>query len=201
MSIVSRTALALSTLVLLSACDEKSKSDDATKAVPTTQVTGIDAATPSALAAEALPSVDKEFITSAAQGSMFEVELGKIVAKNATSSEVKAFAERMVKDHGAAQSELAGVASKKGMTVPTSLEGAKQSTVEDYAKLTGQKLDTKYADDMVEDHENDVKAFKKALIELKDPDLTAWATKTLPTLEHHLQMAKDMSAKRKDAGR
>lgn len=62
-------------------------------------------------------------------------------------------------------------------------------------KLAGPQLDKEYADDMVEDHEQDVKEFKEAQKKVKDPELRAWITKTLPTLEGHLTMAKDMQAK------
>jgi putative membrane protein len=43
---------------------------------------------------------------------------------------------------------------------------------------------------MVEDHEEDVDLFKKASDETKDAELKAFAAKTLPKLENHLQMAK-----------
>ena len=50
---------------------------------------------------------------------------------------------------------------------------------------------------MVDDHEKDVEEFRKASQDLKDPDLRAWANKTLPVLEHHLAMAKDIASKTK----
>jgi len=49
--------------------------------------------------------------------------------------------------------------------------------------------------DMVEDHEKDVKEFEKASKSAQDPDLKAWAAKTLPTLQGHLKMAKDTDKK------
>ena len=48
---------------------------------------------------------------------------------------------------------------------------------------------------MVEDHEKDVKEFENASKNATDPDLKAWAGKTLPTLQHHLEMAKATNAK------
>jgi len=53
-------------------------------------------------------------------------------------------------------------------------------------------------DEMVKDHTKDVSAFKKEAKDGKDPDVKAWASKTLPTLEDHLKMAKDMSKSGKD---
>jgi putative membrane protein len=48
---------------------------------------------------------------------------------------------------------------------------------------------------MVSDHVKDVNAFKRQSTSGKDPDLKAWATKTLPTLEEHLKLARETNAK------
>jgi putative membrane protein len=45
---------------------------------------------------------------------------------------------------------------------------------------------------MVSDHEKDVAAFKRESQQAKDPELKAWAGKTLPTLEDHLQMIRQV---------
>ena len=37
-----------------------------------------------------------------------------------------------------------------------------------------------------------MKEFQKATKKVKDADLNAWAAKTLPTLEQHLQQAKEV---------
>lgn len=196
MSIVRSTVLGTLSLVFLGlvACDHKSS--DGTTATNTSNITGDAATTPPAV----LSSDDKDFVTKASQGGMLEVALGQVVAKNAKTADVKAFANTMVTDHSKANDELSALAGKKGVTVPVQLEDSKKSKVDDYEKMTAPKLDKKYADDMVEDHEDDVKEFQKASTDLKDPDLRAWAAKTLPILQHHLAMAKDMDAKLTDAG-
>lgn len=145
----------------------------------------------------ALSSEDREFMTEAAQGGMLEVALGNAVASKATSPEVKAFAQRMVTDHGKANSELKQLAAKKGVTLSTQLDSKHNAKVEEMSELSGAKLDKEYADDMVDDHEDDVKEFRKASQNVKDPDLKAWAAKRLPILESHLAMAKDVEAKTK----
>ena len=48
---------------------------------------------------------------------------------------------------------------------------------------------------MVKDHKKDVAKFKKATKDVKDPEINAWAAKTLPTLEKHLQHAKEVAQK------
>ena len=50
---------------------------------------------------------------------------------------------------------------------------------------------------MLADHRKDVAAFKTESTSGKDPDVKAWATKTLPTLEDHLKVARETA---KDVG-
>ena len=145
-------------------------------------------------AATSLTDKDKEFMTKAAQGGMMEVTLGQMVSQKAQSPDVKTFADRMVNDHSKANDELKQVASTKGLTLPTDM-GEHQKTVDELSKKSGKDLDKSYMTGMVKDHEKDVAEFKKASNEVKDADLKNWATKTLPTLEEHLRMAKETQKK------
>jgi putative membrane protein len=100
---------------------------------------------------------------------------------------VKDFAAMMMKDHMAASEELKAIAARKNITLPTTLGKDEQEDVDEMAKLTGAEFDKKYVDAMVEDHEDDVKLFLEASIAGEDPDLKAYAGKTLPTLQKHLE--------------
>jgi putative membrane protein len=144
-----------------------------------------------------LSNDDKEFMTKAAQDNMLEVTLGKEIATKARSPEVKKLAEQLATDHAKSNAELKDLAARKGVTLPTELDAKHKAEVDDLAKLSGDKLSKEYVDDIVDDHAGDVKDFRKASTDLKDPDLRAWATKTLPVLEHHHEMAKGLKAKMK----
>ena len=146
-------------------------------------------------AEEMMSSDDKEFMTKAAQGGMLEVALGQQVANKATNSDIKALASKVAADHASANEELKELAAKKGLSLPTQLKEDHQEDIAEMAKLSGSKLDAKYADELVEEHEKDVKAFREAANELKDPELRAWAAKTLPILESHLEQARQIKAK------
>lgn len=146
-------------------------------------------------AAERMSDDDREFMTKAAQGSMLEVALGEQIANRATDPDVKAFGKKMVDDHGRAHQELKELAASKGLALPTQLKEDKQEDIREMTKLSGPKLDKEYADEMVEEHEKDVKEFRDAAKDVKDPELRAWAEKTLPILEGHLVQAKQMKAK------
>ena len=61
--------------------------------------------------------------------------------------------------------------------------------------LSGDAFDREYMNQMVKDHEKDVKEFERASTKAKDPDVRAFAAKTLPTLREHLQQARDIQGR------
>lgn len=142
-------------------------------------------------------TVQDNFWTNAAQGGMAEVELGKLAASKATNAEVKQFAQMMVSDHTKANAELKTLAAKKNVVLPTEMSSSHKSTMEDLNKLTGAEFDKAYVDAMVEDHEDDVELFQDKSEDSSDPDVKAFATKTLPTLKKHLDTIKAIQAKMK----
>ena len=138
---------------------------------------------------------DKKFVMKAAMGGMAEVAGGQTASTQATDAAVKAFGSQMVTDHSKANDELKTLATTKGLALPSEPDKEQKKTLAEIAKKTGKDFDKAYMKDMVEDHEADVKEFENAAKNGSDPDLKAWAAKTLPTLQHHLEMAKATNAK------
>ncbi len=145
--------------------------------------------------AAAVPASDVAFAKEAAIGGMVEVELGNLAKEKASSSDVKQFADRMVTDHSKANDELKQWAQQKKVTLPTEPDATHKATKDRLSKLSGDAFDKAYMRDMVSDHVKDVNAFKRQSTSAKDPDLKAWVTKTLPTLEEHLKLAREVNAK------
>lgn len=135
--------------------------------------------------------VDQMFVKKAAEGGMAEVDLGNVAKQNGSNDAVKQFGDRMVTDHGKANDELKSLAQQKSWTLPTEAKAADKSKKDRLSKMNGAAFDKAYMRDMVMDHEKDVKEFQKCAASCSDPDLKAWAGKTVPTLEDHLKMAKD----------
>jgi len=133
---------------------------------------------------------DSEFAVKAASGGMLEVELGRMAQEKAQSQQVKDFGAMMVKDHSKANDELKALASSKNIVLPSTLGEEEQKHVDELAKLSGKEFDKKYVSMMVDDHKKDVDEFKETANDAKDPDIKAFASKTLPTLEEHLTKIK-----------
>jgi putative membrane protein len=138
---------------------------------------------------------DSAFVTKAAQGGLAEVKLGQLATQKASSQDVKSFAQQMVDDHGKANDELKQLASSKGVTVPADVDAKHQATHDRLSKLSGAEFDRAYMQQMVTDHRETVNDFRRESKGGSDSDVKAWAAKTLPTLEHHLQMAESTAAK------
>jgi putative membrane protein len=136
-------------------------------------------------------SADGTFVMKAAKGGMAEVELGKLASEKGTTDQVKQFGQRMVTDHGKANDELKSLAQSKNITLPASLDPKDQALHDRLAKLSGAAFDRAYMQAMVADHRKDVSEFRTESTAGKDPDVKAFASKTLPTLEEHLKMAQD----------
>lgn len=141
--------------------------------------------------------VQDNFWTTAAQGGMAEVELGKLAASKAANAEVKSFAQMMVTDHTKANNELKDLAAKNNIVLPKEVSSTHKSLMDDLNKATGADFDKTYVDAMVDDHEEDVKMFEDKAQNSTDPNVKAFAAKTLPTLKKHLEMIKAIQAKMK----
>lgn len=136
---------------------------------------------------------DQQFVKAAASGGMMEVEVGKLAQQKGSSDAVKQLGERLVQDHTKANDQLKEVATKAGITVPSALDPKDQSKVEKLSSLSGNGFDKAFAKGAVKDHEHDIKMFKAEAKNGTNPDLKSFASQTLPVLQQHLSMAKNLT--------
>lgn len=140
---------------------------------------------------------DSDFMTTAANGGMMEVEAGKLAQANGASAAVKEFGARMVADHSKANEELKALAASKNVVLPTSPSEEVQGHLNEMSTLKGAAFDKHYMDMMVNDHDKTVSLFEGASRDAKDADVRAWAAKTLPVLKEHQTAAKAINDKMK----
>ena len=189
-------ALAISTGLLVTACDPSPNRED-TKEVAEEQnektidaTTGNDATTAdNTTGNKENKEDDAEFLVEAASGGMMEVELANLALQKGTSTQVKEFARMMIKDHKKANEELKALAATKNIVLPTALIDKHQRIVNDLKDKSTKTFDAKYMNAMLDDHKKDVEEFEEASKNAVDPDIRAFAAKTLPVLQEHLRMA------------
>lgn len=137
-------------------------------------------------------SADENFAKKAAQGGMAEVKLGQLAEEKSSNPEVRNFGRRMVQDHSKANNQLKDVTSKENIPVPNEMDKSDQSTYDRLSKLSGDAFDREYARDMVKDHSKDVSEFQKEAKNGKDESIKNYAAQTVPTLQSHLEQARQM---------
>ncbi|MGI8962070.1 MAG: DUF4142 domain-containing protein [Bryobacteraceae bacterium] len=138
---------------------------------------------------------DQQFLDFAAQTDMTEAHLGQLAADQASAQEVKDFAQMLVTDHTNDYQQLGMLASKAGATIPKGLDAQHDKMIAPFGKLKGAAFDHRYAHEMVAGHTKAIAEYKREAENAQNPDVKAYASQTLPTLEKHLQAAKDLEKK------
>jgi len=143
---------------------------------------------------------DQEFVDFAAQTDMTEANLGQLAANQAAGQGVKDYAQMLVTDHTNDYTQLSTVAGKATLVVPKGLDAAHQKMVAPFEKLKGAAFDHRYIQDMIAGHTHAIAVYTKESTDAQSADLKAYASQALPTLQKHLDGAKDL-AKAKPSGK
>ncbi len=142
------------------------------------------------------PVTPQSFATQAAVIGKAEIELAQVALQNTKNEEIRIFAERMVKDHTAADQKLKKIAAKENLQLPQSLDAEHKAMKQKLSGLQGDAFDREYKKHMKMGHDKAVALFESASQTQQMPsDLKAFAASTLPTLEKHKQMAKALDTK------
>jgi putative membrane protein len=136
----------------------------------------------------------QDFVTEAAQSDMFEIQSSQL-AQEKKDPKAGTFAQKMISDHtGTTDAIKAMVQSGKvKATLPTALDSSHQSKLDKLKGLSGADFEKQYRSDQVSGHKDAVSLYKRYADGGDNPDLKAFAQKTLPTLEQHQKMAQDLA--------
>lgn len=148
----------------------------------------------SMVGAQTVSRSDTKFIQKVAEGGLAEVELGKLAEEKGGDQRIRQFGQRMATDHGQAGKELEQLATQKGVSVGNDMSSSHLRERDRLAKLQPAAFDREYVQEMLKDHKKDVAEFRRMRDKAQDPDLRAWITKTLPTLEDHLKTIESLNA-------
>lgn len=142
-----------------------------------------------------LSSSDEKALKDMAQADIDEVAAGKIAQSKAQSSDVKAFAQQMIDDHGQALTKVQAVAQQKGVTLPTEPDSAHKAMAAKLEKLSGDAFDKAYMQNCgVKDHTAVHKKLMADAKKIKDADVKALADQHAPVVEQHLKAAQQMAS-------
>jgi putative membrane protein len=143
---------------------------------------------------------DPQIADIALTAHKIDIARGKLALSKTKNAEVKQFAEQMVHDHEAGVKEAVALANRLGVKPETnpvskSLEKDAAKTRAMLAKAKGASFDKQYIDVEVKYHEAVIDAVKNTLIpSAHNSDLKQLLADVVPTLEGHLQHAKNLQA-------
>lgn len=137
-------------------------------------------------------ATDTDFIRRASSASLTEIALGKLAADQASSSDVKKYAERMVADHTTANESLGKLAGSKGVQIAVAPEPTQQQDIDRMKGLDGAKFDRAYSDAMVRDHKLATGLYELEAEKGEDVDIRDYARGQLPMLKEHEKLAQSL---------
>ena len=140
-------------------------------------------------------SQDVAFIKNAAVAGKAEVQASRLALQKAVEPDVRSFARRMVDDHSKANAKLEQLARERGVRIPVDYSVSRQSRINILKSASGREFDKEYERHFgVSAHEKAIELFRKEAEQGQDPQLKAFARKTLDTLQQHLQLARKMES-------
>jgi putative membrane protein len=136
---------------------------------------------------------DQQFVDFAAQTDMVEANLGQLAGNVADSQAVKDYGQMLVTDHTKDYGQLSDVAHQANLNVPNAIDSAhNKMMIDPFQKLKGAAFDHKFAQEMVAGHTKAIAVYKKEAADAENPALKSYAEQALPTLQQHLDHAKEL---------
>lgn len=139
------------------------------------------------------PLSDEQFVEVVSADNLAEVDLAKLALKQSTNQDIHRFAERMIRDHTKAGKELTRMANAKSLPIATAMDKKHRQVAEKLSALQGAQFDHAYMKHMVDGHKKMIGLFEREAKNGHNPDVKEFASKTLPTLREHLQLAQKVS--------
>jgi putative membrane protein len=162
-----------------------------------------DAAPPSAtLEAPAAPvdaplqpeNIAAGFTARAALNDMYEIESGRMALEKSQDNDVRRFAQMMLDDHTRTSNEGRAVIAQQGVqvTLPSRLDEPRRALIAELEAAAPEAFDARYIDQQIQAHEAALGLMQTYARAGDNEAVRAWATRTAPAIENHLQMARGL---------
>ena len=136
----------------------------------------------------------RAFLTTAAEGSMFEIEASRLAIARAGSIAVRRFAEATLRDRVAVETDLQQLAASVGVALPSQLSDALRARLALLSQLEGSAFDLAYARNVgVLALEESLAAFERAA-DARGERVQRFAADQIPLLRRHLERARELQS-------
>lgn len=137
----------------------------------------------------------QDFVNQAASGGLFEVQSSELALQKSQDANVQEFAKQMITDHTANNQELIATAQAEGPTVPTQISSPQAELMQTIQGAEGDAFDTAYVQAQTTAHETAVTLYQTYAQGGDNQALVAYAQKSLPALQQHLEHVQGMAKK------
>jgi putative membrane protein len=132
------------------------------------------------------------FAEKAATTGLYEVQAARIAEQRSRNPAVDRFAEQMIRDHGKNNAELKTVAARVGVRLPARLDAQHAGLIAQLRAANVRDFNSTYAGQQVQGHQDAAALLTSYAQHGDNARLKQFARKTLPVVEHHLEMAEGL---------
>jgi putative membrane protein len=127
-----------------------------------------------------------------------EIQFGKMAQVKGTSIDIRAYGDRIVKDHQDADRQVKDLAKKDGIPLVAQntsgwlnhfAESQERRFMSDLSRKSGTAFDKAFMDATIDDHKRDISNLESNENSMRQEDLHALLARLLPALEQHLEQA------------
>jgi putative membrane protein len=138
-----------------------------------------------------LTDADAQFVRTQLEGNVAEIQVAQLVLQRSQDQSVRDFAQKMITDHGYAESTLLPIAQRENVQA-SPLTEQHRALIDRLGSLTGPAFDHAYVDAMVREHAMMIQELNAQLTHGLSQQISAWVQNTRPTVLQHSQIAQQL---------
>ena len=138
-------------------------------------------------------NAEVDFVTRASNSNLFATAESRLALERTRGPQVRAFARRMLDEHGKTQAELKAAARGSGALIPTALDPDHQARLKALRGKSGADFDKTYIADQDENHSNALTLYADYMLWGENEKLHALAIKMIPVTEAELKEAQALA--------
>ncbi|MGZ3750961.1 MAG: DUF4142 domain-containing protein [Mucilaginibacter sp.] len=136
-----------------------------------------------------IDSTGQKFIQNALDGSITEIKASELVAAHSKNVRVINLAKLIIEDHNQVNVSLKKIEKDNAIKSTDTIATVHTQAISELTKLSGEEFDRSYLRMMIRDHESALMIFLFST-QNSNQAVQAFAKKTLPTIQLHLDSAR-----------
>lgn len=136
-----------------------------------------------------ITSTDHQFLVKDAQGGAYEIAIAALAQQRTSREDVRAYASRIIADHGAYNQALQELARAKGVELPTAMTASDQVRLNSINSQTGSTADRSFIEEAIRVNAEDKQDAAEEAARTPDPDIRAFLQKFEAVDAEHERLA------------